>query len=99
MARVWTEKDEQRWRHLASEAQTPQREPAEPDDLCFRDVFAGCAMYFVAVVLTRLRLSAPTLRSLWEEIKAAHDRRAAQAWIWEPMPEPPNAPEPQCGAD
>lgn len=88
MARAWTQKDEQRWRRLAKEAQTPQRDPAEPDDLLFRDVVAGCAAYLLAVVLNRLRLAAPPARSLAREIRAANDARAVQSWIWEPIAEP-----------
>jgi len=56
-----------------------------PDELLLRDVATGCILHVVAVLLYRLRLAAPSARTLSQDIKAATDARTFWEWLGEPM--------------
>jgi len=88
MGRLWTDADQARWQHVAHAADAQQCEDTETENLLRRDVVAGCIVHIVAVLLYRLRLAAPSARTLSQEIKAATDARTFWEWLGEDIEEP-----------
>ena len=85
MGRAWSEADQERWQHAENHAGPAHSEPDVPGDLLLRDVATGCILHVVAVLLYRLRLAAPSARTLSQEIKAATEARTFWEWLGEPM--------------
>jgi len=99
MGRAWTNADEERLHHVGGAAEPDQPEPVEPDALLLRDVVAGCIVHIVAVLLYRLRLAAPTARTLSQEIKAATAARTFWEWLGEPMLDVPECVDDTAATD
>ena len=93
MGRAWTDADEQRWQRFEDAADAQQCEATEPDAPLVRDVVAGCIVHTVAVLLCRLRLAAPSARTLSQEIKAATEARTFWDWLGESMVDLPEESE------
>jgi len=98
MGRAWQPADEDRLRSVECAA-TPAQPEADLDDLLFRDVLAGTVVHLVAVLLYRLRLAAPSARTLSQEIKAATAARTFWEWLAEPMVDLPEQFEATAGTD
>ena len=88
MGRVWTDADQEQWQHIERAADARQCEATGPDVPLLRDVVAGCILHIVAVLLYRLRLSAPAAQTLSQEIRAATEARAFWEWLAEDIEEP-----------